>query len=83
MISRRDTLAGALGDVESRAAMDVSTIVVNDRWWNALPGDERERYREQAGRLGVTLRTDGLLSTHFVELRHGAPERGLSSERPT
>jgi hypothetical protein len=36
MITRRDDLDQALGEVEGKALPGVTTIVVSERWWKAL-----------------------------------------------
>ena len=82
MITRRDTLEQALGEVEAKSLSGVSTIVVNGRWWNALSIREREGYRTRAERTAVELRADDRLSSHYVELRGGEEGPPLSTEHP-
>jgi hypothetical protein len=82
MITRRDDLDQALGEVEGKALSGVTTIVVSDRWWNALSPKERESYQTRAERAAVELRADGRLSSHYVELRGDDEGPPLSTERP-
>jgi hypothetical protein len=82
MIARRDDLDQALGEVEAKALSGVTTIVVSERWWNALSVNERESYRNRAERAAIELRADGRISSHFVELRGGEEGPPLSTERP-
>jgi hypothetical protein len=82
MITRRDDLEQALGEVEGKALPGVTTIVVSERWWKALSPKERESYQARAERAAVELRADGRLSSHFVELRGDDEGPPLSTERP-
>ena len=81
MITRRDNLEQALGEIESHALEGARTIVVSRQWWSGLAPREQEAYRHRADRAAVELRADEGISRHFVEVR-GADEGPLSSERP-
>ena len=81
MITRRESLAQALDDVEAGTVTGVSTLVVSRSWWDALSLRERRAFRTRAGRAGVTLRADTAMSVHFVELRDGDGGPPLSTER--
>jgi len=67
--SRRDTLSGALAEIERGELPGTSAIVVGRSWWNGLSGSERNGYRRSARRNGVSLRSDSMMSPSFVELR--------------
>lgn len=82
MITRRDALEQALGDVEAGTLKWASTIVVNLGWWNGLSIPEQEAYRHRAERAKVELRADDTLSSHFVEVRSSDEDSPLSTERP-
>jgi hypothetical protein len=81
MITRRESLAQALDDVEAGTLVGVSTVVVSRGWWDALSMRERKTFRARARRAGVALRADTALSTHFVEARGGDAGPPLSTER--
>jgi hypothetical protein len=81
MIARRDSLAQALRDVEARELRGVSTIVVNEPWWESLSLNEQSAYRSRAQRAQVELRVDEAISRHFVEVRGGDEGPPLSTER--
>jgi len=81
MITRRDNLEQALGEVEAHTLEGVRTIVVSRQWWSRLAPGEQEAYRHRAERVAVELRADEAISQHFVEVR-GADEGPLSTERP-
>jgi len=82
MLTRRDTLDQALGELEAHALTGASTVVVSRHWWDALSPNERDAYRRRADRVAVELRADDSLSTHFVEVRGGDEGPPLSTERP-
>jgi hypothetical protein len=82
MITHRESLSQALDDVEAGALADVSTLVVNRCWWDALSPNERSRYQSHAQRLGVALRADVAMSSHLVEARSGDAGPPLSTEQP-
>jgi hypothetical protein len=81
MITRRESLAQALEDLEAGKLAGVSTVVVSRRWWDALSLRERSTFRARAGRAGVDLRADTAMSGHFVEARGGDEGPPLSTER--
>jgi hypothetical protein len=83
MITRRESLSQALDELEAGSLAGVSTVIVSQRWWDALGLVERNTYRKRAGRAGVELRADSAMSTHFVELRGGEEGPPLSTERRT
>ena len=82
MITRRTTLDEALGEIESGALLGVSAIVVNQQWWQQLASQEQSSFSTRCIRIGITLRADGALSRHFVELATNRDEPPLSTERP-
>jgi hypothetical protein len=81
MITRRESLAQALDDVEAGTLAGVCTLVVSRSWWNALSLRDRKAFRTRAGRAGVTLRADSAMSVHFVEVRGDDSGPPLSTER--
>lgn len=82
-IMRRDSLDAALEAIEVGALTDASCIVFGRAWWERLTGTERSAYRTRARRAHVTLRSDSMIGTHFVEVRGRSRENlGLSTERP-
>ena len=82
MIERRDTLEQALSEVEAHVLSGASTVVVSRGWWDTLSSTERDGYRGRAARVGLELRADDRLSSHFVEVRGDDEGPGLSTERP-
>lgn len=70
--ARRETLGGALDEIERGELAGMSRIVVGRSWWAGLSGPGRNDYRRRARRSGISLRSDALMSPHFVEIR-GAP----------
>ncbi len=80
MITRRESLAQALDDLEAGKLDGVATLVVSRNWWDALSLRDRRAFRARAGRAGVSLRADSAMSPHFVELRDG-DDGPLSTER--
>jgi len=81
MITRRESLAQALDDLEAGTLVGVSTLVVSRRWWDGLSLRERRAFRKRAGKAGVALRADSAMSAHFVEARDGDAGPPLSTER--
>ena len=81
MITRRDTLEQALGEVETEALTGASTVVVNLGWWEGLSVPEQEEYRRRAERAGIELLADDRLSSHYVEVRGNDEGPPLSTER--
>ena len=82
-IIRRDSLELALAEMERGGLRGASSIVFSREWWSTLPKPAQTAYRGRARKLRVSLRSDSLLSNHFVEVR--GPTRShhaLSSERP-
>ena len=82
MISHHASLSQALHDVETGVLADVSTLVVSRRWWDTLSSDEQSQYQSRAERLGIALRADLAMSSHFVEARGGDAGPPLSTEQP-
>lgn len=82
MITRRDSLAEALVEIEAERLGGASTIVVNLQWWTGLSVAEQEAYRLRADRARIALVADDALSSHYVEVR--GPDEGPpgSTERP-
>jgi two-component system chemotaxis response regulator CheY len=80
-IARRDSLDAALKEKERGADSDVSTIVFGQAWWAKLSRNEQSGYRKRAKQAGVSLRSDTLIGSHFVEVRRSRADEGLSSER--
>jgi len=79
---RRDSLEKALTELEAGSLPGTSCIVFSREWWDTLPGTQQKAFRKRARRAKVYLRSDSLLSNHFVEVRgEGLPDRLLSSER--
>lgn len=80
---RRDSLEAALAELEAGGLSDTSTIVFSRGWWEGLPMEERKKYRARARKAGVNLRSDSMLTNHFVEVRGASRTAvGLSTERP-
>ena len=82
MIRRRDTLEQVLSEVEAHVLTDVSTVVVCRDWWEKLSSTEQDAYRHRSEQVGIDLRADDWLSSHFVEVRGEDEGPGLSTERP-
>jgi DNA-binding NtrC family response regulator len=70
--ARVATLDGALGKVERGEVRGVSSIVLARTWWGEQTLVQRNDYRRRAKRAGVTLHSDSMMSSSFVELRTGA-----------
>lgn len=82
-MQRRDSLDAALREIERGAMHSLSCIVFDRSWWERLSAGERKTYRQRAKRARVSLRSDSLLGSHFVEVRgRSRDEIGLSTERP-
>ena len=82
-IIRRDSLDGALSELEGGSLKGASSIIFGREWWVALSSSQQSGYRKRARTTGVSLRSDSLLSDHFVEVRGPSHiQQGLSSERP-
>ena len=82
-VARRDSLDAALQDIEGGAAKDTSSIVFGRDWWASLTPRQQAAYRSRANKARVSLRSDSLLSDHFVELRRRAhTNRAPSRTRP-
>jgi CheY-like chemotaxis protein len=82
-ISRRDSLDSALLELEGGKLAGTSSIVFSRVWWEQLSRDEQATYRKRAKKARISLRSDSILGTHFVEVR--GPSRSdvaLSTERP-
>lgn len=82
-IIRRDSLESALRDVENGALRGTSTIVFGRGWWQDVPKAEQNAFRKRARQAGVSLRSDSLMKSHYVEIRGLARTSiGLSTEQP-
>lgn len=82
-MTRRDSLDVALLEMEGGGLTETSTIVFGRAWWTELSTQERQAFRSRARKAGVSLRSDSMLSNHFVEVRGGTRDGiGLSTERP-
>jgi CheY-like chemotaxis protein len=80
---RRDSLDAALQEIETGGLTDTSTIVFSRGWWDGIPAAERQKYRARARKHKVNLRSDSMLTNHFVEVRGASRTSvGLSTERP-
>jgi hypothetical protein len=82
VITRRDSLEAALGDIEAERLVGVSSIVVNLGWWTALSTAQQEAYRLRADRARIALVADDALSSHYVEVRGVDEGPPMSTERP-
>lgn len=81
-IQRRDSLDEALSDIERGRLAGTSAIVFGRQWWEELPTADRAAFRKRARKARVSLRSDSMLSKHFVEVRGPSrSEQGLSTER--
>jgi CheY-like chemotaxis protein len=67
--ARFATLDGALGKLERGEVRGGSSIVLARTWWSALTLPQRNDYRQRARRAGITLHSDSMMSSSFVELR--------------
>ncbi len=81
MITRRESLTQALDDLEAGTLAGVSTLVVSRQWWDSLSMRERSSFRKRAGKVGVNLWADAVMSAHFVEARDNDAGPPLSTER--
>jgi CheY-like chemotaxis protein len=82
-IVRRVSLDVALDEMEAGKLNDVSCIVFARTWWEDLSRPQQAGFRRRAKSARVSLRSDSMLSNHFVEVRgHSRTEQGLSTERP-
>ena len=82
MITRRDNLESALGEVEANRLVGTTTIVVNLEWWSGLSAAQQEAYKLRADRARIGLVADAGISSHYVEIRGVDEGPPLSSERP-
>lgn len=82
MITRRDNLESALGEVEAKRLVGTTTIVVNLEWWSGLSAAQQEAYKLRADRARIGLVADAGISSHYVEIRGVDEGPPLSSERP-
>lgn len=80
MTRRSHTLDEALAALDDGTLANVSRLVVNRAWWDALSGKERTAYRQRCLDHGVQLSADDRISRHFVEVVN-KDEPPLSSER--
>lgn len=79
VVARRDSLEDALLDLEQGSLKGTSSIVFGRGWWIQLSPIQQSGYRKRARKAGVNLRSDSLLSDHFVEVR--GPSRPESPYR--
>lgn len=80
---RRDSLDHALDDIERGTLTESSCIVFGRGWWQSLTTAERAAYRRRAKGARVSLRSDSVIGSHYVEVRGKyRPELGLATERP-
>ncbi|HET7470690.1 MAG TPA: hypothetical protein VFJ81_13490 [Gemmatimonadales bacterium] len=82
MITRRDNLETALGEIEAERLVGATTIVVNLEWWSGLPVAQQEAYKLRADRARVGLVADAKISSHYVEIRGLDEGPPMTSERP-
>ncbi len=80
MITQRESLTQALDELEAGTLAGISTLIVSRRWWSRLSVPERNAFRVRADRIGIELRADSAMSTHFVELRGDDSGPPLSTE---
>jgi len=81
-IVRRDSLDSALDEIE-HGSLASTCIVFSRIWWEALPSAQRTAFRRRAKSVRVSLRSDSMLKSHFVEARgRSRDDVGLSTERP-
>ena len=59
----------------------MSAIVVNRRWWEALPADVQHGYQKRCTERCIELRVDDRLSRHVVEVIGGPDQSSPSTER--
>jgi len=82
-IVRRVSLDLALSEMEKGTLSDMTCIVFGRQWWEELSRPQQAAFRKRAKSARVSLRSDSMLSNHFVEVRgHSRTEQGLSTERP-
>jgi CheY-like chemotaxis protein len=80
---RRNSLEDALSEIERGALTESSCIVFGRSWWQSLTAAERMAYRTRAKAVRVSLRSDSVIGSHYVEVRgRFRPGLGLSTERP-
>ena len=82
MITRRDNLESALGEIEAKQLVGATTIVVNLEWWSGLSTAQQEAYKLRADRARIGLVADAGISSHYVEIRGVDEGPPLTSERP-
>ena len=82
MITRRDNLESALGEIEAKQLVGATTIVVNLKWWSGLSAAQQEAYKLRADRARIGLVADAGISSHYVEIRGVDEGPPLTSERP-
>jgi hypothetical protein len=82
LITRRDNLESALGEIEAKQLVGATTIVVNLEWWSGLSAAQQEAYKLRADRARIGLVADAGISSHYVEIRGVDEGPPLTSERP-
>jgi len=82
LITRRDNLESALGEIEAKQLVGATTIVVNLEWWSGLSAAQQEAYKLRADRARIGLVADAGISSHYVEIRGMDEGPPLTSERP-
>jgi CheY-like chemotaxis protein len=80
-LQRRDSLDAALADLEAGGLADSTSIVFSRTWWDALSAKEQNGFRKRAKRAGVSLKSDSVLGSDFVEVRGSPIGKSLNSER--
>ena len=71
-VIRRASLGVALEEIEGGRLTGSSCIVFNLSWWDGLTPRERNGYRRRSKSAGVALRTNPVMTAHFVEVRSTA-----------
>jgi hypothetical protein len=79
---RRTSLHEALAEIEAGSLLDVTHIVVSLAWWEELASNAQQGFQHRSQALGIELRADDRISSHFVELIDQLSGPPLSSERP-
>ena len=82
MITRRDNLESALGEIEAKQLVGATTIVVNLEWWSGLSAAQQEDYKLRADRARIGLVADAEISSHYVEIRGMDEGPPMTSELP-
>ena len=82
-MTRRESLEAALKEIEGGGLSETSTIVFGRAWWEEQSEIDRKSFRSRARKAKINLRSDSMLSNHFVEVRGAFRDAvGMSTERP-